>query len=75
MTLKAVTIASGGVADGKVRNFPDAIWKMVEEPSGLYLLSFDSTPSTIANEYHPIELKVNRLNATVRTASSYYGQP
>ena len=75
MTLKALAIASGGVAESNVRNFPDAIWKMVEEPSGLYLLSFDSTPSTMADEYHPIEVKVDRLNATVRTASSYYRQP
>jgi VWFA-related protein len=75
MTLKALAIASGGVAQGKVRNFSDAIWKMVEEPSGLYSLSFDSTPSATADEYHSIELKVDRPNATVRTASSYYGQP
>lgn len=75
LTLHALAIESGGEANGKVKNFANAISKIAHDSAGLYSLSFDSSPSATVDEYHSIELKVDRPNATVRTASGYYAQP
>ena len=75
MTLPALATTSGGVADGNIKNFADAISKFIEQSRGLYSLSFDSEPSAAADEYHSIELKIDRPNVSVRTASGYYAQP
>jgi len=75
MTLQALAISSGGLTNGKVKSFANTLSKIEEQSGGLYSLSFDSGPSATVDEYHSIELKVDRPNATARTASSYYAQP
>jgi VWFA-related protein len=40
-----------------------------------YTLSFDSAPSAAVNEYHSLQVKVNRSGAKVRTPTFYFAQP
>lgn len=75
ITLQALAVSSGGRADGKVKNLAHAISRIEGQSNGLYSLSFDSAPSATADEYHSIELKVKRPNATVHNIAGYYAQP
>jgi hypothetical protein len=39
------------------------------------MLSFDSAPADQPNEYHQLEVKVEKSGLSVRTRSGYYAQP
>ena len=66
---------NGGVAITSVKNFADAIQKLVNDTGNSYKLSFDSIPATTADEFHSIEVKVDRPGVNVHSATGYYAQP
>lgn len=75
LTLQALALSTGGMASGNVKNFTNVISKIEEESSGLYSLSFDSSPSAAIDEYHSLVLHVDRPEATVHTSAGYFAQP
>ncbi len=40
-----------------------------------YVLSFDGLPGDGPNEYHALEIKIDKPGLTARTRSGYYAQP
>jgi VWFA-related protein len=75
MRLQVLARQNGGQAIVKARNIADAILKCMEDANDFYILSFDSTPAATANEFHSIDLKVNRPGVAVRVSGRYYAQP
>jgi hypothetical protein len=73
--LQVLAQQNGGQAFPKVKNFANSIATCIEDGKDFYVLSFDSIPSAKADEFHALEVKVDRSGANVRTASSYYAQP
>jgi hypothetical protein len=49
--------------------------KFLDDASNFYSMSFDSTPPAAGDEFHSIDVKVDRPGVIVRTESSYYAQP
>ena len=52
-----------------------AIATCAADAGDYYVLSFDARKSQKPNEYHSIEIKVEKPNATVRTRTGFYAQP
>lgn len=75
MWLQVLAQQNGGQAFAKVKNFGEAMSKFMDDAREFYVLSFDSTPAAAADEFHTIEVKVDRPGVNVRTAAGYYAQP
>jgi hypothetical protein len=75
MKLQVLARQNGGQAIAKTRNFADAMSKCMDDFNDFYILSFDSTPAAAADEFHSIDVNVDRPGVIVRTADSYYAQP
>ena len=75
MALPVLARQNAGQAFAKVKNFADAMDRFLADANDFYVLSFDSTPAPAADEFHSIDVKVDRPGVKVRSASSYYAQP
>ena len=74
LALQAIARQSGGrVLAGK--NIADSIAECVADARSYYALSFDSVPSSQPDEYHVLDVQVNKPGVKVFTTSSYYGEP
>ncbi|HMG87261.1 MAG TPA: VWA domain-containing protein [Terracidiphilus sp.] len=75
MALPALARQNGGQAVARVKNFADAMDAILADAGDFYELSFDSIPAAAADEFHSIDVKVDRPGVNVRAESSYYAQP
>lgn len=74
LALEAIVTQSGGrVLEG--RSIADAIARCVADVQTYYAVSFDSEPSSKGDEYHSLEVKVDKPGAKVFTNTLYYGEP
>ena len=75
MRLQVLAVQNGGQAVAKARNFAEAMSKFMDDAGTFYSMSFDSAPAAAVDEFHAIDVKVDRSGVNVRAASSYYAQP
>jgi VWFA-related protein len=75
VSLVAQAHQSGGQVFVNSQHVEDALRACMRDAGSFYQLSFDSEPSTAANEFRAIEVRVNRPGVTVRSATTYYAQP
>lgn len=75
LSLHSLAYQSGGQVFDKTGDLPAAIEQCVRDAEFYYVLSFDFPAAAKANEYHAIEVKVNRPGVVVRTNTVYYAQP
>ncbi len=75
LALPVLVRDTGGQAIDKTKSLGDAINACLADGTRFYMLAFDSVPSSAPDEFHPIEVKVDKPGATVRTATAYYAQP
>lgn len=75
LTLPTLASDSGGQATEKSKSLGDAVAACLAEAQNYYTVSFDATPSAAPDEFHRIEVKVDKPGAVVRTATAYYAQP
>jgi VWFA-related protein len=74
LSVQVLAIQSGGQVMNS-SNLGQAIQKLLGDADSWYELTLDPAPAEHANEYHHIEVKVNRPNLKVRTRDGYYDQP
>ena len=74
LSLPAIATQSGDrVFESK--NIAAQIARCVADVQAYYALSFDSVPSSDPDEYHSLQVKVNKPGVTVFTNSLYYAEP
>jgi hypothetical protein len=74
LALQAIATQSGGrVLESK--NIAEQIARCVADVQKYYALSFDSAPSTQIDEYHSLQVKVNKPGVKVLTSTLYYAEP
>ena len=74
LSLPAIATQSGGrVFESK--NIAAQIAMCVADVQAYYALSFDSVPSSDPDEYHSLQVKVNKPGVRVFTNSLYYAEP
>jgi len=74
LALRAIATESGGrVMEG--RNIAEQIEKCVADMQSYYAVSFDSVPTVQTDEYHSLQVKIDKPGVKAVTNTFYYGEP
>jgi VWFA-related protein len=75
LALQVLAVQSGGRVLNSSNDVAGEIASAAADAGIYYMLSFDSAPADQPNEYHQLEVKVEKSGLSVRTRSGYYAQP
>jgi VWFA-related protein len=73
--LQVLAMQSGGRVFYLSNDMVGEIANCVADANAYYVLSFDSPPADRQDEYHALQVKVDKGGATVRTQTGYYAHP
>ena len=73
--LKVLAVQSGGLALPPSNDLAAALNLCARDADAFYSLSFEPPPADGPNEYHKLEVRIDKPGLTARTSSGYYGQP
>jgi VWFA-related protein len=72
--LQVLAAQSGGRVLNSTNDIASAIAACLADARAFYTLSFDSPPADHANEFHSLQVKVDKHGLTARTRMGYYAQ-
>ena len=75
LSLQVLAEQSGGLVLNGSNDIGQMLQTAVGDASAFYELTFTAPPAKHPNEYHRIDLRLNKPGYTVRTLQGYYGQP
>jgi VWFA-related protein len=75
LSLQVLAVQSGGRVLNSSNDITAEIAKCTSDAEAYYVLSFDAARADHANEYHALEVKVDKPKSTARTHTGYYAQP
>ena len=73
--LQVLVVQSGGRVFNSSNDLTGAIANCVSDASAFYTLSFDIDKPDHADEYHALEIKIDKPGTTARTRTGYYAEP
>ncbi len=73
--LQVLAVQSGGRVFNSSNDLTGAIANSVSDANAFYTLSFESAKPDRADEYHALQVKVDKPGTTVRTRTGYYAEP
>lgn len=75
LALQVLATQSGGLVLNSNNDLEKLIASCVLDAKAYYTLSFDAPPADHPNEYHNLEVKVDKPDLKARTRTGYYAQP
>ena len=75
LALQVFAARSGGLVLNSSNDVAGEIEQCVTDANAFYVLSFEKRGADGPNEYHALEVKVDRPGMSVRARSGYYSQP
>jgi hypothetical protein len=75
LALQVLAYQSGGRVLNSSNDVAGEIGTCVSDANAFYVLSFDGLPGDGPNEYHALEIKIDKTGLAARTRSGYYAQP
>ncbi len=75
LSLQVLASQSGGRVMNSGNDLSSEITSCVADAAAWYVMSFDAAPADGPNEYHSLEVKIERPGVTARTRAGYYNQP
>jgi VWFA-related protein len=75
LSLQVLAVQSGGRALNSSNDLTGEIESCIADANSYYILSFDAAPADQPNEYHNLEIKVDKPGLSVRSRTGYYAQP
>jgi VWFA-related protein len=75
LAVQVIAVQSGGLALDPNGNMAALVSQCVADANVYYEISFDVAPSENADEYHALEIKLDKPGLKARTRSAYYSQP
>ncbi len=75
LALQVLAVQSGGRVFNSSNDVTGEIAKCVTDASAFYVLSFDALAGDGPNQYHALEIKLDRRGLAARTRTGYYAQP
>lgn len=75
LALQVLAVQSGGLAVNAGNDIVSHLQQCIADVGPYYEISFVAPPAEHVNEYHQIEVKVDRGGLTARTRAGYYAQP
>jgi len=73
--LQVLAYRSGGRVLDASNDVAGEIATCVADAKTYYVIAFDGLPGDGPNEYHDLEIKIDKPKLTVRAPSGYYAQP
>jgi VWFA-related protein len=73
--LGVIATQSGGQVLNRSNDLAALIGKCVADANSYYSLSFDSNPAAHPDEYHDVQVKIDKPGLVPRTRMGYYAQP
>ncbi len=75
LALQVLADQSGGLVLNGSNDAASEIERCVTDAKAFYVLSFDGLPGDGPNEYHALEVKIDKPGMKARTRYGYYAQP
>ena len=75
LSLQVLAVQSGGRVLNSSNDLTTEIANCAADGDAFYVLSFNTSRADQANEYHSLEVKVDKPGVTARTRTGYYAQP
>lgn len=75
LALQVLSIQSGGLVLNASNDIASRITRAANDANAYYVLSMKIPPVEHSDEYHSVQVKVNKPGLTVRTRTGYYAQP
>jgi VWFA-related protein len=75
LSLQVLAVQSGGRVLNASNDITAEISKCTADAEAFYVLSFEAAHADHANEYHAIDVKVDKPGTKARTRTGYYAQP
>jgi VWFA-related protein len=75
LSLQVLAVQSGGLALTSSNDVASLLNQCLVDAQSYYELSFDSSPADRRNEYHSLQIQVNKPGLIARTRQGYYAQP
>lgn len=75
LAVQAIAFQSGGQILNTSGDLAAQIAQCVSDSDHYYQLSFDAVPATKANEFHSLQINLDKSGLTARTTKEYYLQP
>jgi len=75
LALQVLAIQSGGLAVNAGNDIAGHLQQCIADLEAYYEISFVAPPAERPNEYHQIEIKVDKRGLTARTRTGYYAEP
>jgi VWFA-related protein len=75
LSLQVLATQSGGRVLVNGNDIVSQLQTCVDDASAFYVLSFEGATSEQPDQYHSLELKVNKSGLAARTNTGYYAQP
>jgi VWFA-related protein len=73
--LQVLVVQSGGRVFNSTNDLTSAIGNCVSDANAFYTLSFDTDKPDHADEYHALQIKIDKPGASARTRTGYYAEP
>jgi VWFA-related protein len=75
LSLQVLSIQSGGFALSSSNDVVALLQKCMTDTGAYYQMSFEPPPADRRNEYHNLEIRVDKPGLIARTRQGYYAQP
>ncbi len=75
VALQVLATQSGGRVLNSSNDIAGEIATCIADANAFYVLSFAGEPGDGPNEYHALEVKIDKPGTTARTRTGYYAQP
>lgn len=73
--LQVLAVQSGGLALGSSSDVAGMLQRCLADLESWYEINIDMSPAEQPNQYHHIEIRVDKPGLTARTRDGYYAQP
>lgn len=75
LSLQVLAVQSGGRVLNQSNDLAGEIASCTADGESFYVLSFNAARADQVNEYHSLNIKIDKPDTTVRTHTGYYAQP
>jgi VWFA-related protein len=75
LMLQVIAVQTGGRVLYGTNNVAKMLDQCLSDAEEFYVLSYESLPAKTANEYHGIQIQVNKPGLKARTRTGFYAQP
>jgi VWFA-related protein len=75
LAVQVLAVQSGGKVINMSNDLPDSVKRCIEDRKAYYTLTFNAPVADHPDEYHTLQVKVDKSGLTARTRTGYYAQP